>query len=445
MSLELRTIGLIEHDAAMGDALLHCLALEGANVVWWRTGAEALSAMNGHRPDAVVCDLRLPDGSGEAVFQTLADQTMPPPFLFMTGHGDVDQAVRLLRSGAGDYMTKPFDMQDFLLRLGHLVRSAGPLAFNTLGASKPMRAVERLLARVAPVSSNLLIFGETGSGKEICARHVHALRSPQPGPFVAVNCAAIPADLLESELFGHERGAFTGAQSRHLGYAERAGTGVLFLDEIGELPPKLQSKLLRLIEDRSFCRVGGEQTLSFRARLICATNADLDRLVRTGQFRQDLYYRINVVTVTVPPLRDRTEDILWLADRFFCELNGLQNAGLRGFSRLAAEALERHAWPGNVRELRNRVERAVALSLGPWIMPGDLFADRDPLPDHRAGSTLKPLQDARDEAERLHILRALDQTDGVIGTAAKMLGVSRTTLWEKMRRFGIDGIETTRD
>ena len=211
----------------------------------------------------------------------------------------------------------------------------------------------------------------------MCARYLHGLRAPAPGPFVAVNCAAIPKDLMESELFGHEKGAFTGATSRHLGYAERARDGILFLDEIGELDLKLQTKLLRLLEDRTFHRLGGESEVPFKARLVCATNADLEARIGAGGFREDLYYRINVLTVPVPPLRERPDDVEWLAVRFadaFCHDAG---AELSGFSGLALEELRSHAWPGNVRELRNRIERAVALSPGPWIMPGDLFPERN--------------------------------------------------------------------
>ena len=246
---------------------------------------------------------------------------------------------------------------------------------------------------------------------------------------------------MESELFGHEKGAFTGAAGRHLGYAERAAGGTLFLDEIGELAPKLQSKLLRLIEERSFVRVGGEQAIPFSSRLIAATNVDLDRLVDEGAFRRDLYYRINVVSAVVPPLRGRREDIGWLADRFFADFNARLGTELAGLSEMALEALLAHPWPGNARELRNRIERAVALALGPWVMPGDLFPEQAAggltTAEAARGETLVPLDAARDDAERRHILLALAKTKGAILPAAKMLQVSRTTLWEKMRRYDI--------
>jgi transcriptional regulator with PAS, ATPase and Fis domain len=255
---------------------------------------------------------------------------------------------------------------------------------------------------------------------------------------MAVNCAAIPADLMESELFGHERGAFTGAHARHLGYTERAGEGVLFLDEVSELAPKLQAKLLRVIESRSFHRLGGEQLIPFKARLICATNADLEARVRGGSFREDLYYRINVLSLHVPPLRERIEDIEWLIDRFFAEFSRTIESDAVGVSALACEAARQHDWPGNVRELRNRVERAVALAAGRWIMPADLFPERSESPVMES-RFIASLGTAREDAEKRHIQRALAMTGGAILPAAKALGISRTTLWEKMKRYGLAG------
>ena len=375
MSLEHRVIGLLEDDPIMGELLVQRLSLEGTIVRWWTSGREALAEIERSRPEAVVCDIRLPDMSGEDVFRAVAGREAAPPFLFITGYGDIDQAVQLIRSGAGDYLTKPFDMPVFLDRLAGLLAPQPGEATSVLGVSEPMRAVERTLHRLARVRATVLFTGETGAGKEVCARFLHAAAGGATGPFMAVNCAAIPADLLEAEIFGHERGAFTGAQARHLGYAERAGEGTLFLDEIGDLAPTLQAKLLRLVEERQFHRVGGEAAIRFRARVVCATNSDLQKRVAEGRFREDLFYRINVVPVAVPPLRNRPEDVVWLLERFFDEYNSASGGGLAGVSGLAEEAALGHSWPGNVRELRNRVERAVALALGPWIMPGDLFPE----------------------------------------------------------------------
>jgi DNA-binding NtrC family response regulator len=440
VSLENRSLALIEDDPIMGESLAQRLKLEGAKVCWWRNAADAMAALPQATIDAVICDIRLPDRSGVDLFRSISRDRKAPPFLFITGYADIEQAVGLMREGARDYLTKPFEMSEFLTRIEQALGTAEPEGDPVLGISAAVREMERFLRRAARVVSNLLLTGETGSGKEVCARFLHTLRDEPNGPFIAVNCAAIPADLLESELFGHEKGAFTGAHSRHLGYAERAGRGVLFLDEVSELAPRLQAKLLRLIESRSFHRLGGEQTIPFKARLICATNADLIGHVREGAFRQDLYYRINVLSLHVPPLRERLEDIEWLIDRFFAEFAGVIESNAVGVSALVYEAARGYAWPGNVRELRNRVERAVALASGRWIMPGDLFPDRSDRAT-AADGLITPLGSAREDAEKRHIQRALTMTGGAIIPAAKALGISRTTLWEKMKRYGLAGAD----
>jgi len=252
-----------------------------------------------------------------------------------------------------------------------------------------------------------------------------------------VNCAAIPADLLESEVFGHERGAFSGAHQRHLGYAERARSGILFLDEIAAMPLALQSKMLRVLEERSFHRVGGEAPVPLKARIVCATSEDLAEQVGRGAFREDLLYRINAVTVALPPLRERPEDISWLLSRYFSLFAEQAEAELRGVSSIAEGAALSHAWRGNVRELRNRVERAVNLANGPWLMPADIFPElRNAVIDEV--DPILPLAAVRDAAEKRQIQRVLLETGGHVIEAAKRLDISRTTLWEKMRRYGIE-------
>ncbi|GLK74943.1 acetoacetate metabolism regulatory protein AtoC [Methylopila jiangsuensis] len=433
MSLERRSIGIVEDDPIMGESLVQRLTLEGAKVTWWRDGASALAGIGEERRHAVICDIRLPDLNGEDVFKA-ACGFLAPPFLFITGHADIDQAVRLMRSGAGDYVTKPFEMEDFFDRLSGIVSDA-PTADGSLGVSPAMREVEALLRRVAKVGSTVLIGGETGTGKEVAARFLHSAASFDPASFMGVNCAAIPADLLESELFGHERGAFSGATRRHAGYVERAAGGTLFLDEIAEMRIDLQAKLLRLIEERTYTRVGGEQPLRFEGRMVAATNADLGARVKEGRFREDLFYRINVVSVRMPPLRERRDDVPWLLDRAFAEFAARSPDPPRGLSAMAEEAALAHDWPGNVRELRNRVERATALALGPWIRPADLFPEHGQ--DARAPHEMPSLEEARLALERRHITRALQASGGEIGAAARLLGLGRTTLWEKMRRLGL--------
>jgi DNA-binding NtrC family response regulator len=388
-------------------------------------------------PEAVICDIRLPDMSGEEVFRELAGAGSVAPFLFITAFGDIDHAVGLIRAGAGDYVTKPFEMPDFLERLVGILPEAAASTDGdaALGRSAAMRKVSQTLRRIGRLKTAVLLTGETGAGKEVCAKFLHDAGGSDR-PFMAVNCAAIPADLMEAELFGHEKGAFTGAQARHAGYAERAGSGTLFLDEIGELSPAMQSKLLRLLEERQFSRVGGEKALEFGARVVCATNANLQKRVAEGSFREDLFYRINVVAIEVPPLRNRPEDIMALLEVFFESYNAGFDTNLRGISALVEEAAIAHPWPGNVRELRNRVERAVAMAPGPWLMPADLFPEKSAeLP--AADAALSSLEAARDAAERRHIQRALSLTGNEMAQAARLLGISRTTLWEKMRRLGL--------
>lgn len=432
MSLERRSIGLVEDDPIMGESLVQRLALEGAEVTWWRTKAEAVGGLSLRRHHAVICDLKLPDGTGEEIFVEAVKTKGAPPFLFMTAYGEIDQAVRLMRCGAGDYVTKPFDMATFLERLETLVEPPWREGDGVLGVSPSMRAVERILLRLAGSSAPVLLTGETGSGKEVCARLLHASRGPDAGPFVVVNCAPIATDSMEKELFGHEQSASDGAEGRYLGLAERAGGGTLFLDDVSALAPMLQGKLLRLVEDRAFTRIGGEPQ-PFNARIVCATSADLPARVRDGAFREDLFYRINVVTVPLPPLRDRPEDIVWLLDRFVAEFGDRSSDRIHGLSALSLEAALAHGWPGNVRELRNRVERGITLGDGPLLMPGDLFPERSP----PKAASRDGLDGIRDEAERRHIARVLSEHGGAVLATAKALGISRTTLWDKMKRLGL--------
>ena len=436
MSHETRTIGVVEDDPIMGESLQQALELEGFAVEWWQSGEAALAGLRRVRTDLVVCDIRLPDIGGPDVFRQ-ASRCCAAPFLFMTAFADIDQAVALMRSGAGDYLTKPFDMASFLERARSLIARSRTEAEGILGASASMRQLEALLRRIADLPTPVLLMGETGVGKEVAARFLHGISPARNLPFMAVNCAAIPSELIESELFGHERGAFTGASGRHLGYAERAGGGFLFLDEIGDLPLAAQSKLLHLLENRTFLRVGGERPIPFKARVVSATNRDLQKGMAAGRFREDLLFRINALAVEVAPLRERPEDVSWLAERFFEMFCDAMNRDLRGISVLAEEAALAYPWPGNVRELRNRVERAVALATGDWIMPHDLF----PAGAHGAASVqrIPTLEEARLAAEKRLILRALSATGGEIIQSARMLGISRTTMWEKMRRFEIDG------
>jgi DNA-binding NtrC family response regulator len=430
-----RLIAVIEDDPTQGGTLTHRLELEGYRTIWWCTGQGALEGLWTAQPDLVVCDVRLPDMNGEEIFLRALPRLGGKPFLFVTSFGEVAQAVRLMKAGAVDYLTKPYALPDLLDRIARLI-ALQPKATGALGTSQAMRQTEMLLRRVANIDSTLLITGESGVGKEVAANFVHQISTRVQDPFIAVNCAAIPAELIESQLFGHEKGAFTGAQTRHHGYVERAGNGILFLDEVGELPLPMQAKLLRLLQERTFSRIGGEAVIRACGRLICATNADLERAVAEGRFRDDLYYRINVISLAIPPLRDRPDDILPLAHGFMREFSQAFDHEVHGFTPAAEQILLEHPWRGNVRELRNRVERAVALSNTPWIGADALFSLGEVEPVVTANPFLT-LDEVRQRAERHHIRAMLTRCGGRVEEAAKMLGVSRSTLFEKIRKLNM--------
>lgn len=434
MLLEGRIVGLVEDDPVMGESLVQSLSLEGCLVDWWKTGAEAMRGLRATNPDLVICDIRLPDVRGDDLFRQIAAAASVPPFLFITAFGDIDQAVAVMREGAGDYITKPFEIGNFVARARSLMqRHALTPPGAVLGISPEIRQIEGVLKRIADLTTPLLITGETGVGKEVCARFLHGISIRSKEPFIAVNCAAIPADVMERELFGY-RGV--SGQAFHHGFAERARAGILFLDEVSELPMALQAKLLRLVEAREYHRVGGEQLMQFRGRIVCSSNCNLEDLIGQQKFRSDLFYRINAVALEVPPLRQRRDDIAWLIEHYLDRFKKEDEVGPKGLSTLAHEAAIEYEWPGNVRELRNRIARALALTKTEWIMPPDLFPDRV-RPAAAESVQFATLSQTRDLAERRQIERALSETNGQILEAAALLGVSRTTLWDKMRRLGV--------
>jgi DNA-binding NtrC family response regulator len=423
----------VEDDPIMGESLVQGLSLEGCQVDWWKTKEEARQGLRRTSIDLVICDIRLPDGRGDELFFELAATADLPPFLFVTAYGDIDQAVSVMRAGAGDFVTKPFEMTTFIERAKGLIQKSPVLRTEgVLGASEAMRAIEATIRRISDTTAPVLFTGETGVGKEVCARFLHSVSVRSKEPFIAVNCAAIPHDVMERELFGY-RGS--SGQAFHHGFAERARGGILFLDEVSELPLPLQAKLLRLVEAREYHRVGGEQLIPFRARIVCSSNRDLQALVAGGKFRTDLLYRINAMTIEVPPLRSRLDDVPWLVEQFLAHFSSADQQRPRGVSTLGLDVALEHDWPGNVRELRNRVERAVALTRTEWIMPSDLFPDR--VPSMAPAAHFATLSEARDDAERRQIERALRETGGQIHEAAQLLKISRTTLWDKMRRLNV--------
>ena len=422
---------VIEDDEIGGGALVQRLRLEGFEPEWARSRAEAIAALKRARPDFVFSDIVLPDGTGEDVFRQAQPWLGETPILFATAFGEIDQAVRLVKAGADDYLTKPYDVDDLVERIRRRL-SGGPARPRPAASFAMSAATERIAAELRAVADTdlpVLVTGETGTGKEVAARYLHAASARASLPFVAVNCGAIPDQLLESQFFGHERGAFTGAGQAHVGFFEEAGEGTLFLDEIGELDARLQTALLRVLEDRSFRPVGARSDRSFRGRIVAATNADLAAKRRDRTFRDDLYYRLSLIEIELPPLRDRVADIEPLARRLVAEAAERHGRAAPGLSATLMDALLDHDWPGNVRELRNRLERATVLAGSSGLLEvADVFPERrlDAPPP-------ATLDEARRRTEADRIEQALAMTGGRVGEAAKRLGISRTTLWKKRR------------
>jgi len=429
-------VGLIEDDPIMGESLLERMQLEGYDVTLFPTGTAALGEIPKRNFAALVSDIKLPDMPGDEVFRRLSRQMKAvPPTIFITGYGTIDQAVNLLRLGAADYQTKPLNMGQFLQKLASVCRrpQIDHQSEPRLGISRAMREIEATIDRLVRYpEATVLIEGETGVGKEIVACLLHELQCLDL-PFEAVNCAALPEGLAASELFGHVRGAFTGAAKAHIGALERAGSGVLFLDEIGDMSLDLQAQLLRALQQRHFMPVGGERQRALNARIVCATHRDLLALVKSGDFREDLYYRINVVQVHVPPLRERPEDVIWLAEKFLAESCQRHREQVRALSEDARALLVAQPWPGNARELRHHIERACILSDQPVISPNQLELRGGMPSDTQTGD----LRQVRQQEEKRQITAALTEADGKIGEAAKLLGISRKSLWEKRKRYGL--------
>jgi len=437
MPLPLPKICLIEDDEIMGESLADRLNLEGFSFDWHRDGSTARAALQAQNYALVISDIRLPDITGDALFeQLLSEHRCLPPFIFITGHGDIDTAVRLLKAGAHDYITKPFDLDALIDKINALMVPGNGLGPAALGQSQAMRRIEAMLHRLAASDASVLITGESGVGKERVAQALHQMTGATK-PFIAVNCGALTESLLEAELFGYEKGAFTGAIRTKKGVFEQASGGTLFLDEIGDMPPSMQVKLLRALQERSIVRVGGETSIPVRIRLICATHQLLQERVNCGAFREDLYYRINVVELRIPPLRERPEDILPLARSLLSEIALANGKSPPGLTPTAEHALKNYRWPGNIRELKNALERA-SLMNDIHFISHDILFDR-PAPRLTGQQDVaSSLRDYLNECERDFIVRALDSHQFQIQACADSLGISRKNLWEKMRKLGID-------
>jgi len=443
---------VVDDEPAQRELVSGFLARHGFEVTTARDGAEALERFRREPVDLILTDQKMPGLSGLELTQAARAVNPEVAVVLMTAYGTIEHAVAAIKAGATDYLTKPLNLDELLHRLGQVRDHQRLLGENRelraalqerhrvegiLGESGRMQEVLSLVRRVAASDATVLIRGESGTGKELIAKAIHYASRRAEGPLVRVNCAALPETLLESELFGHEKGAFTGAQATRRGRFELAHGGSLFLDEIGDLPPHLQVKLLRVLQEREIERVGSSRPIPVDVRLLAATHRDLEALVKAGSFREDLYYRINVVTLAVPPLRERREDIPLLLDHFLSKFARANGKTIRGLTREARDTLLRYDYPGNVRELENLMERAVVLTRDEVIGRADLpLSVRDAEPESGEATGLPA---AVEGLERRMIRDALARADGVQTRAAELLGISERVLRYKLRKYGLAG------
>ena len=449
---------VVDDDDSIRSLLAAVLAREGFQTASARNGEDGLAQFRSLAPDIVLMDIRMPGMSGIEAMRAMLELRPGAAIILMTAYADLETAVQAIKSGVFDFVIKPFDLAEISLlvnrayQIHEMHREIGILKhelsegfrFNRIITRDPsMQALCDSVVRIAASSATVVIYGESGVGKELLATSLHYHSPRADRPFVKVNCGAIPEGLLESEFFGHEKGAFTGAIARRTGRFEHADGGTLFLDEIGELPLSLQVKLLRVIQDREFERVGGNKTLRVDVRLVVATNRNLEAMVAAGTFRSDLYYRLNVVSLPVPPLRQRPADISPLASHFLRKFTTEHGREIDSFDDHALAIMQRYAWPGNVRELSNAVERAVVMSTGNTIFAEDLplpilQATRHPAAGEAGSRTLKELVR---EFETAAIVQALERNQGNRSHTATELGISRRALLYKLHEFNMDSDE----
>ena len=445
---------LVDDDPEICELVRFGLAPQHIEVTACASGDEAFAYVSGRETDVVVTDLEMPGMHGFELIDRIVANRPDLPVIVLTGAGDFETAVGAMRAGAYDFVTKPVDLAALGLatkraaerralraevgRLRQVVAEARRFE-QLVGASAAMQSVYDVISQVGPTDATVLITGQSGTGKEMVARSLHQASRRRTGPFIAVDCAAIPEQLIEAELFGHAKGAFTDAKTARVGLLAQADGGTLFLDELAELPASVQPKLLRVLQERRVRPIGGDSETGFDVRLVCATNRDLEAMVQAREFREDLYYRINVVQLPLPPLRVRATDVLLLAQHFIAHFARMFEREVHGLTPQAADRLLRHSWPGNVRELRNAMERAVAMCAGGDIAVEDL---PERIRDYRQGP-LPPALDRElslsiEELERRHILRVLDAKEGNKVAAAQSLGIDRKTLYRKLVRYGVE-------
>jgi two-component system NtrC family response regulator len=449
MTAQARKLMVVEDDPGLQRQLRWCF--EGYEVLTMGDRVHALEQIQRHKPPVVTLDLGLPpdpDGSSEG-FATLEQILTIAPHtkvIVVTGNNDRENAVRAVGMGAYDFFNKPINAEllGFLVNRAYhlydletenrrLVRNhKAPALDGFITSSAKMHTVCQTVEKVAPSNATILLLGESGTGKELCAQALHNLSPRSNERFIPINCAAIPENLLESELFGYEKGAFTGAGKQTRGKIEYADKGTLFLDEVGDLPMPLQAKLLRFLQERVLERVGGRSEIPVDVRVVCATHQDLQAKIAGGEFREDLYYRISEITIQIPPLREREGDVVLLARSFLDQFGKEQGRSLRGFTKDALAALEGHSWPGNVRELKNRMKRATIMAETKQVSAKDLELENSP-----GEAAVYNLREAREQVERQTILRALSHAGGNISQAADLLGVTRPTMYDLIRKHDL--------
>ncbi len=448
---------IVDDEDVLQDVLSSLLRKEGYSTTSATTGKQALESLAQEEFDLVLLDLMLPDTSGLDVLKAIRREDPEQVVVVITAFSSIEGAIQAMREGAFSYIPKPFKNEEVLLTISHGLEQRrlasenrklraqlrDRYAFDSIiGKSKPMQQVFELIQLAAPAKSNILVLGESGTGKELVAKAIHHHSRRAGGPFVTVNSGSMPADLLESNLFGHVKGAFTGATSNKKGLFEVADKGSIFFDEIGNIPIDTQSKLLRVIQEKEFMRLGGVETLKADVRIIAATNADLEAEVRAGNFREDLFYRLNVITINLPPLRDRTEDIPLLVRHFLETYSQENEKPVEAITSEAMEYLLDYNWPGNVRELENAIERAVVLSQTPELeaelLPNNVRKrNGTPIPPANLPEGGISLREATSSFERQLIVKALQSSGGVQKRAAELLRVKPTTLHEMMKRLSI--------
>jgi two-component system response regulator AtoC len=447
--LNMPRILLAEDDDIMRETLFDRLTNNGWQVDWADDGKKALSLVEQNYYNLVLSDIRMPGMDGTLLLDKILRISPDTDVIMMTAYGSVENAVDCLKKGAADYILKPFDMDDLTIRVKRLLEMQaikarcssleeqyGPQLAPIIGSGNSIKSLLAMIDQVAAADTTVLITGESGTGKELVAAAIHFNSQRSKGPYIRINCAAIPESLMESELFGHEKGSFTGADARKIGKFEAANGGTILLDEIGEMHLGLQAKLLRVLQEREIERVGGNRTIKVDVRIICSTSKNLVKETRTGNFREDLFYRLQVIPIEVPPLRERKEDIPELCRYFLDEFSREKNEPLQ-MSDQTVEVLMGYDFPGNVRELKNIVERISVLAPEPIIEPWHLPADFAGQSDEEAELSSLNLSAAMAVTEKSVILKALGMTDGKRTKAAELLGISRKNLWEKLKHHNL--------